>query len=206
MALYNSALSPVASTSGITRSQLVANTFKDISLTYTSTGAEGGNGDIIVGFYSPPAAVASTYFDFDNVRLVTVPTSYAAYQQLYFNQQQILNASISGPAADANGDGISNLEAFALGLSPWVNASASLPTAVPQGGYLTISYPQLKAAAWTTTVQVSSDMVNWYSGPSYTTQTSVTSLDAARNLVTVTDKTPISANSKRFMRLQVTLP
>jgi hypothetical protein len=207
MALYNSALSRVAATNGITRSQLTANTFKDISLTYTATGAEGGNGDIIVGFSSPPAAAASTYLDFDNVRLVTVPTSYAAYQQLYFTTAQIQNASISGPTADANGDGISNLEAFALGLSPWVNAAASLPTAVPQGGYLTISYPQLKAAtAWTTTVQVSSDMVNWYSGPSYTTQTSVTSLDASRNLVTVTDKTPVSANSKRFMRLQVTLP
>jgi hypothetical protein len=203
LVLYNSALSPIAS-QGIQQSNLTTGAFTDQSLSYTANGSEGG--DVVIGFYVPSSA-PNTYLDFDNVRLTVLPLTYAAYQQQYFNQAQIKNSTISGPTADANGDGISNLMACALGLSPWADASASLPRAVQQNGYLTISFPVSKSATtWTVTVQVSSDLVNWYSGPSYTTQTSVTSLDSARNLVTVSDNTPTSSNSKRFMRLEVTLP
>jgi hypothetical protein len=49
-------------------------------------------------------------------------------------------------------------------------------------------------------------MVNWQSGPAYTTQTSVTSLDANRNQVTVMDNTTTSAAAQRYMRLKVTTP
>jgi hypothetical protein len=203
LVLYNSSLNPIAA-QGIQQSSLTSGAFADQSVAYTANGNEGG--DVVIGFYMPTSA-PNTYLDFDNVRLTALPLTYAAYQQQYFTQAQLQNAAISGPAADANGDGISNLMACALGLSPWTSASASLPQAVAQGGYLTISFSQNKSATnWTVAVEVSSDLVNWYSGSSYTTQTSVTSLDSARNLVTVTDNTPLSANTKRFMRLKVTLP
>jgi beta-xylosidase len=65
---YNSSLTCIAS-NVINSATLFYGTFTGQSVSYTTTGAEGGNGDIIVGFYAPPAAAAGSYFDFDNVQL-----------------------------------------------------------------------------------------------------------------------------------------
>jgi beta-glucanase (GH16 family) len=70
LVLYNSSLVAVAS-NVITSAMLTANAFKSCSVTYTATGSEGGNGDIVVGFNTTGAG-ASTSFDFDNVSLTTV--------------------------------------------------------------------------------------------------------------------------------------
>jgi len=67
---YNSSLVPIASNS-ISASSLTDNSFVTETVTYTATGTEGGNGDIIVGFTTTGAAQA-TSFDFDNVSLVAV--------------------------------------------------------------------------------------------------------------------------------------
>jgi hypothetical protein len=67
MVFYNSSLTTVAS-QVISAANLISGAFTNQSLTYTATGAEGGNGDIIVGFYVPPSA-GNSYFDFDNVQL-----------------------------------------------------------------------------------------------------------------------------------------
>jgi hypothetical protein len=65
---FNSSLTCIAS-NVINPANIFYSTFTGQSLSYTATGAEGGNGDIIVGFYAPPAAAANSYFDFDNVQL-----------------------------------------------------------------------------------------------------------------------------------------
>ncbi len=70
LVLYNSTLAAVASIS-ITGSALTQNAFTGKSVTYTATGSEGGNGDIVVGFNTTGAG-ASTSFDFDNVSLTAV--------------------------------------------------------------------------------------------------------------------------------------
>ena len=68
MGLYNSDLVPVASTT-ITSNALISGAFKDVSINYTATGNEGGNGDIIVAFNVPASSSAGSYLDFNNVRL-----------------------------------------------------------------------------------------------------------------------------------------
>jgi hypothetical protein len=173
--------------------------------------------DYTVSFVAPSANPALSFVGtdvangdntvfIDNVRLTAIPKTFANYQLQYFNQAQLQNAAISGASADANGDGVSNLMACALGISPLVPASGSLPVAGTSNGHLTLTFPQPKGlTSWTATVEVSSDMINWYSGPAYTTQTSVVSLDANRNQVTVMDNTATSATAQRFMRLKVTL-
>ncbi len=70
MVFYNSALVPIAS-NVISASKLILGAFTNMSLTYTGTGFEGGNGDIIVGF-SVPASPNASYLDFDNVRVTAV--------------------------------------------------------------------------------------------------------------------------------------
>lgn len=143
----------------------------------------------------------------DNVRLASGPLTFTAYQQQYFTPAQQANAAISGPAADANGDGISNLLAAALGLNPNAAASGSLPALASSGGHLTLTFTRPTGqTAWTTAVQVSSDLVNWQSGASYTTTLSANALSANLEQDTVEDNTPMTGNAPRFMRLKVTLP
>jgi beta-glucanase (GH16 family) len=70
LVLYNSSLVAIAS-NVITSAMLTSGRFTNFSVTYTATGSEGGNGDIVVGFKTTGAG-ASTSFDFDNVSLTTV--------------------------------------------------------------------------------------------------------------------------------------
>ena len=71
MALYNSDLTPVASRV-IKSDDLSLGAFKDVTLQYTGTGSEGGDGDVIIGF-KMPATAGNAFFDFDHVRLVVTP-------------------------------------------------------------------------------------------------------------------------------------
>ncbi len=78
LVLCNSALTPIA-TKTITSAMLNSNAFTSYSVTYTATGSEGGNGDIVVGF-STTGAAAGNSFDVDNVRLTALaPVSTNAY-------------------------------------------------------------------------------------------------------------------------------
>jgi hypothetical protein len=77
LVLYNSSLVALAS-HVITSAMLTSNAFTSFSVTYTATGNEGGNGDIVVGFNA--TGVAGTSFDIDNLRLTTVaPVSSNSY-------------------------------------------------------------------------------------------------------------------------------
>ena len=67
--LYNSSLTPIAIKT-ISSNSLNLGTFTNIAISYTGTGSEGGNGDIIVGFAMPSSTTNSAFFDFDNVTLV----------------------------------------------------------------------------------------------------------------------------------------
>jgi len=71
LVFYNSALVAIASNQ-ISSANLTLGSFKDFSVTYTGTGSEGGNGDIVVGFNLVGATLGSA-FDFDNVRLASPP-------------------------------------------------------------------------------------------------------------------------------------
>jgi hypothetical protein len=71
LVFYNSSLAVIAS-NVISSANLTLGAFKDFSVTYTGTGNEGGNGDIVVGFNLAGAA-SGTAFDFDNLRLAAPP-------------------------------------------------------------------------------------------------------------------------------------
>jgi len=143
------------------------------------------------------------YSDFAGIALTT-PTLY----QSYFASYGLTAPNVIAPTADPANDGITNLLKYAFVLNPTVADvnGAGLPTTSLQNGYMTISFVErVPSPDLTYTVQVSGDLVNWSSGPSATTQVSVTSLTATTELVTVRDNTAVSNGATRFIRLSVGL-
>ena len=121
------------------------------------------------------------------------------------------NVAISGDLADPEKDGIANLLEYALNLSPNLMSVTGLPTSgsvlVSGSTYVALAYTRVKSATDITyLVEVSGDLSNWSSGPSYTLQTGSTDSGSTASVV-VRDLTPISpSNPKRFIRLKITRP
>lgn len=118
-----------------------------------------------------------------------VPATLASWRTTYGADTAVTSA-----------DGLPNLVKYALGRAAdvAVPADQALSTAV-SGDYLTLTIPRrLRRSDVNYVVQVSSDLVNWNSGPGYT----VTVQDTDTTLV-VRDATSIGASPARFMRLAV---
>ena len=70
----------------------------------------------------------------------------------------------NAPASDHNNDGVANLMAYALGLSPVAPSSASLPVPVPAAGILRLDYPRrTDHADVSLTPQISLNLQTWFS-------------------------------------------
>ena len=139
------------------------------------------------------------------VATVNVLWTFTAYQHQYFTADELADPTISGPTADPDHDGLSNLEEYAFGLNPCQPDAASTPQTVDtSSGYLTLTFIRRHDVGdLNYIVEVSDDLFTWNSGPDFTQEVSVTALDAQRDLVTVQDLTPTSAAARRFMRVRL---
>ncbi len=143
------------------------------------------------------------YSDFTGLS-ITTPTLYQSYLATYFTAQQLADPTISGDLADPDHDGIVNLLEYAFGSNPTQANVSGLPVVSMQNGYLTISFVERIAPTDVTyAVEVSGDMSTWNSGSGYTTQLSVTAIDAVTQRVVVRDNTPASSAERRFIRVRV---
>ena len=125
------------------------------------------------------------------------------------------NSPIAAPDADPDGDGVANLLEYALGADPLSSASRNLPSLVP-GAYLTISFSRVTAASdLTYTVQVSSDLLTWLDGSTYSatssTPANANTTEVSRagigiETIVVRDNTPVAGTAQRSIRLRVTRP
>jgi hypothetical protein len=141
-----------------------------------------------------------------------VETPYAAWQNAMFTQAQLADPTISGDSASPAGDGIPNLLKYALNLNPLVNGDSGLPigsvVTTGSGSYLTLTYPLvLSATDITYTVQVSTDLINWNSGPGYTDPpTPIGNSDGVTQTYNVQAAVPAGSAPQQYIRLQVTGP
>ena len=126
-----------------------------------------------------------------------------------FTESERSDSSISGNNADAEKDGYVNLLEYALGLEPKQHQlPALLPTSSIESSsgqnYLTLRYrrPINGRPDIAYTVQVSGDLINWASGPSATTNVSITSNGDGTETVVVRDNTPVGG-SRGFVRLLI---
>lgn len=111
----------------------------------------------------------------------------------------VTNASVTGPDADPDLDGVQNLIEYALGTDPKSSGSFQLPSlsltpSVPHSLQFTFT-PERADLAYS--VEASSDLVTW-------TALSMPVL-AVGEPATVTDPTPLTAAPRRFLRLRVSM-
>jgi hypothetical protein len=130
-------------------------------------------------------------------------TTFSNWLNQYFTKDQQADSSISGPTADPYGSGVPNLLAYALQLNPATAKPTDVPSPAITNGHLSVTYLSPSAISDITyIVEVSTDLVNWNSGPGYTQV--VSSVPAAGGTsITVQDTLP-ATSQKHFMRLRVT--
>ena len=95
--------------------------------------------------------VGNPAYDYTNfsLELGEVPEvqGFADWQADHFDDEQMADPEISGPAATPAGDGVANLLKYAFGFEPFTPVSgADLPRADVVSGVLTMTYPELQDA------------------------------------------------------------
>ena len=140
-----------------------------------------------------------------------MPLSFAAWRTLMWGTNAAGNLSVSGPAADPDGDGIPNLPRYVLGLHPnRVQLGKS-----PQGAielfnglrYMTMQYSVLAGATeGSATFQVSSNLLDWVSGPPSTELLwTAPNVDGTISYK-YRDTSPLETTPFHFLRIRVAAP
>lgn len=136
------------------------------------------------------------------IQIGGAPLSYAAWREASFTAEEIADDSISGPAASAAGDGISNLVRFALGVAPYESAAARLPRIEVANGIVNFTFPyqpQLRGLRWT--METSTDLSTWTNASDLFDSRTVTEFPSGDDWMQVQD-TP--GDTGRFYRLRIT--
>jgi hypothetical protein len=150
-------------------------------------------------------AAASLWYE---LQVSSFLTAYQLWRSTNFTAMELTNPAISGDAAAPAGDGVPNLMKYYTGLLPKALAPAQR---LPQGRLapwnsvlrLALSYEHDKAATDVSCVpEVSPDLLNWFSGPAYTTNGPPENLGNNRERLTAYDLIPAGSAPQRFLRLR----
>ena len=133
---------------------------------------------------------------------VPYSNDYESWTQSFFTEGELEDPFVSGPMADANGDGFNNLMHYALGVDPKILLSGSFADVVIKDGVISLQFDRLmKTPDLNLTVQVSTDLRDWSSLAILTdSETHVN----GRETVTYSSPISLSLGSQQFLRVQVT--
>ena len=168
------------------------------------------NADAIVGV-SPGRGHPNPFFesDFSRYSAQAQQPGITAWRAGRFNAAELFDSSISGEAADPDGDGLSNLVEYAFGREPQASDAGPLSQigTVEENGlrYLTLTFIRARDAFdLTFQPQFSSDLVNWSTsgiqvGPPV-------DLGSGREQLTYRDALPFTPDASRFGRVRIDTP
>ena len=127
---------------------------------------------------------------------------YAAWAAANYTLAQRVDPNVVSLTNDINGDGVSNLLAYATGFPPTTGGGAPFPSLTFDGSAYGLVYQKNTAATDVTfTVQRSSDLATW---TNISTTDSILSTSGA--LQTIKAVVPAVTGGPWFYRLQVTMP
>ncbi len=138
----------------------------------------------------------------DDVRYtVALASPFLAWRTANFPLAVISDLTISGPAADPDGDGLPNLVEYALGLSPHQPSQAELIVPRVDGGHAVFAYrPSIAATDVSFHVETSADLAGWSALPAEITAEPVVSTPG-----TFAVRVPLPPDGPLFLRLAVRL-
>lgn len=129
---------------------------------------------------------------------------FEQWKSLQFAPSENSDPLVSGLTADPDRDSIRNLFEYGLAGNPKVAAISPLPTVDTVNDRLVLGFTRVKSAIdLTYVVEVSHNLVNWYSGEAFTEPFSTLDLGETE-FVRIQDRTPTSSLGKRFIRLRLT--
>lgn len=131
------------------------------------------------------------------------PAGYDAWLAVHFDEAQQADVNVSGPHADANGDGMSNLLAYGLGHGPMDPIDlAQLPQLADAGDILHY-HRRAKAADLHFALERSTDLITWTELGDAEEVTTPSPLGDHLESVSVT--LPADAEPSSYLRLRITL-
>jgi hypothetical protein len=166
------------------------------------------NGDLTTSTTSVSGATINYTFPSYSMSVLLVKGQFEAWREQNFTAAELGNWAFSGDAGQPAQDGVPNLLKYALGLNARTTATAA---SVPQVGrilssgkdYMTLNFTDLSALSDISySVQVSSDLKTWISGPA----SAVRLDDGTTSTATYRDLTAIQDASRHFLRLSITRP
>ncbi len=156
------------------------------------------------GIYSVTLSVTNALTTVSTVFNLTVnaPT-WTTWLPLVFSPGQLAAPSVSGPAADPDGDGVPNLLEYLQDRDPLVRDTAPASSSFT-GGYLTLTYERLRAApGWQIVPELSTDLQLWNRGSTYIETLQTVILDARREQLNVRINPTFGQPARVFLRLTV---
>ncbi len=181
----------------LTETAPFSGTTSEVLVISAATGA--ANGHLFRARASNSAGIV-----FTNPATLRVGATLASYQALHFTAAELLNPAISGPLADADGDGMVNLLEYARGGNPRLAETVSGPASGLVGGALSMTYVRrTDALDLVYVVEHATGLSSgvWQNGPAHTQQVSVTPI--AGGLEQVTVRAVASGVAQSFLRLRV---
>lgn len=131
-------------------------------------------------------------------------TTWAAWRAVMFDAEQLANATVSGPNADPDTDGVVNLAEFALGGHPRIVGGTAGRVAggmALSGGRKRLTMTVLKrcdrSVNWS--AQASRDLLNWQGGGTVTLRNDEAVLEVMENLT-------VSVGDRIFLRPAFQVP